>query len=112
MFGSGRGRNSVRHTTCNFGYFKHTHIQINPIRHTTCNSENLLYDTYRKQLDDGIIIFKKHQEYIMGLYKSQRVNKYLEELIDTDIHWKAKNNHFRFSLLLFTFFTLILFLEK
>ncbi len=28
------------------------------------------------------------------------------------IHWKAKNNHFRFSLSLFTFFTLRLFLEK
>jgi len=31
---------------------------------------------------------------------------------DTCIHWKAKNNHFRFSLSLFTFFTLRLFPEK
>ena len=28
------------------------------------------------------------------------------------IHWNGKNNHFRFSLSLFTFFTLRLFLEK
>jgi hypothetical protein len=32
--------------------------------------------------------------------------------LDVGIHWKAKNNHFRFSLSLFTFFTLRLFLEK
>jgi len=30
----------------------------------------------------------------------------------TFIHWKAKNNRFRFSLSLFTFFTLRLFPEK
>jgi len=43
-----------------------------------------LYNTYRKQLDDGIITFKKYHEYIMDLYKFQPNKKYLEELIDID----------------------------
>ncbi len=30
---------------------------------------NFLYNTYRKQLDGGIITFKKYHEYIMDLYK-------------------------------------------
>ena len=51
MLGGGRGRN--------------------PIRHTTCNSGNLLYNTYREQLDDGIITFKKYHEFNMDLYKFQ-----------------------------------------
>ena len=29
---------------------------------------NFLYNTYRKQLDGGIITFKKYHEYIMDLY--------------------------------------------
>ena len=28
MLGGGRGRNPIRHTTCNSGHFKHTHNQI------------------------------------------------------------------------------------
>ena len=58
MLGGGRGRNPIRHTTYNSGHFKHKHNEINPIRHTTCNSGNLLYNTYRKQLEDGIITLK------------------------------------------------------
>ena len=45
---------------------------------------NLLFNLYRKQLDDGIITFKKYHEYIMDLYKFQPQKKYIEELIDTD----------------------------
>jgi hypothetical protein len=45
---------------------------------------NLLFNLYRKQLDDGIITFKKYHEYIMDLYKFQPKKKYIEELIDTD----------------------------
>ena len=71
MLGGGRGRNPMRHTTCNSGHFKHTHNQINPSRHTNCNSGNLLYNTYRQQLDYDIIILQKHHEYVMNLNKFQ-----------------------------------------